>query len=604
MLLESLRPPADFQVDIAVGTTYSLDLIALMVAPVGFTFFDVDPTSPEFAQQDPLEILEAVRRHAANIILFYEGGRIAVPRNYRPLLTYLEDRIVAVRAPTSNRSFHPKVWFIRYKNPSGDVAYRLLCLSRNLTFDRCWDTVLTLDGELRQDRSVGFGLNRELAAFITVLPDLAITPVSRAIRSQVSVIQREIGRVEWNVESCPFDIVRFWPLGFDETRRWPFTGRLDRVAVISPFLSDKTLARVAPDRGDNILISRRECLDKVSDNTLEQFSGSFEFSDTIAGAESEDSDSLSAVDAPLRGLHAKLYIGDAGRTGRLWTGSANATSSGFGGNVEFLVELEGKKSDIGIDVFLEKIKGSTCFVDLLQPYIRPDIETTNTDLEALQFELDQLRMPIASAEWHLMVASDDNALWSPTATTAKPLPVWGDHINVQCRLASFAASSGRPLDPGTRVSATFSSAALESLTSFVVIEISGAIGQIESQIQFLVNAELIGAPTNRRDQLLRHMLQDKQAVLRFLLLLLSDVSDPSLSTGDVGGSKWRTNSFQAEENSALLEPLLAALDRSPARLEAVNRLLAELAATEDGQRLIPDNLMPLFDAIWQARDVH
>lgn len=155
LLLESLRPPADFQLDTAIGTTYSLDLIAMMVAPVGFTFFDVDPNAPDFLQNDPLEILEAIRRHASQIVLFCEAGRIAVPRHHRPLLTYLEERIVQAKAPSDGHSFHPKVWIIRYVNPEKDVAYRFLCLSRNLTFDRSWDTVLTLDGRLRNDRERG-----------------------------------------------------------------------------------------------------------------------------------------------------------------------------------------------------------------------------------------------------------------------------------------------------------------------------------------------------------------------------------------------------------------------------------------------------------------
>ncbi len=142
LLLESLRPPEDYQLDVAIGTTYSLDLVAMMVAPVGFTLFDVDPNDSSFLQRDPLEIIEAVRRHAEQIVLFHEAGRIAVPRHFRPLLTYLEGRTIAVTAPKKNRAFHPKVWVIRYVNASGSVRYRLICLSRNLTFDRCWDTIL------------------------------------------------------------------------------------------------------------------------------------------------------------------------------------------------------------------------------------------------------------------------------------------------------------------------------------------------------------------------------------------------------------------------------------------------------------------------------
>src|SRR5258708_31231620 len=112
-LLESLPPPAGYRLHTAIATTYSVDLMAMMVAPVGFTLFDIDPNAEDFAKQAPLEIVEAIRRHANQIVLFHEAGRIAVPRQHRQLFAYLEDRLIAVQAPKANRSFHPKVWVIR-----------------------------------------------------------------------------------------------------------------------------------------------------------------------------------------------------------------------------------------------------------------------------------------------------------------------------------------------------------------------------------------------------------------------------------------------------------------------------------------------------------
>jgi len=60
--------------------------------------------------------------------------------------------IYDVQAPDADGVFHPKVWALRFIAGDGAIGYRVLCLSRNLTFDRCWDTVVTLDGELT-DRS-------------------------------------------------------------------------------------------------------------------------------------------------------------------------------------------------------------------------------------------------------------------------------------------------------------------------------------------------------------------------------------------------------------------------------------------------------------------
>jgi len=58
------------------------------------------------------------------------------------------------------------------------------------------------------------------------------------------------------------------------------------------------------------------------------------------------------VEDNLDGLHVKLYVADAGREGRIWTGSANATDAAFRRNIEFLVELRGKKKYCGVDAVL------------------------------------------------------------------------------------------------------------------------------------------------------------------------------------------------------------------------------------------------------------
>lgn len=40
LLFELLRPPPGHQLSCAIGTTYSLDLLALLVTPLAFTLFD------------------------------------------------------------------------------------------------------------------------------------------------------------------------------------------------------------------------------------------------------------------------------------------------------------------------------------------------------------------------------------------------------------------------------------------------------------------------------------------------------------------------------------------------------------------------------------
>ena len=42
LMLENFRPPPGYQLNRAVGTTFTLDLMSLLTAPLAFTFFDWD----------------------------------------------------------------------------------------------------------------------------------------------------------------------------------------------------------------------------------------------------------------------------------------------------------------------------------------------------------------------------------------------------------------------------------------------------------------------------------------------------------------------------------------------------------------------------------
>ena len=204
-LLELLRPPSGCQLDCAVGTTFSLDLISALMLPLSFAFFDWEEMDGKLVA-DPLALLEALRRYGNRFTVFCQSGQIRLPQNYQPLVTFLEPCIYDVVPPDPEGVFHPKVWALRFLAQDGAVRYRVLCLSRNLTFDRCWDTVVALDGELL-DRSNAIAANHPLADFVAALPRLALRPLARERRQGVAKIADELRRVRFT-----------WPEGFDENK--------------------------------------------------------------------------------------------------------------------------------------------------------------------------------------------------------------------------------------------------------------------------------------------------------------------------------------------------------------------------------------------------
>ncbi len=183
LLMESLRPPEGFAFDCAVGTTFSLDLHALIVAPLAFTIFEwQDGTGRPTAH--PAAVLEALRRYAGRVHLFCQAGGIKVPPRYDRILTFLEQSAIEVQAPDPRGLFHPKLWALRFTGPEQTVRYRVLVLSRNLTFDRSWDTCLSIEGDVGRRRSVR-PENRGLVDFIAALPTLLVG--DRPIRQQTTV---------------------------------------------------------------------------------------------------------------------------------------------------------------------------------------------------------------------------------------------------------------------------------------------------------------------------------------------------------------------------------------------------------------------------------
>jgi hypothetical protein len=461
-----------------------------------------------------------------------------------------------------------------------------------------------LDGPLKEERENGFTENSGLREFVGSLPQMAITKVSPDIRKQVGLIEREISRVRWDLEGTPFNYIKFWPLGHNRRKTWPFRGRMQRLVVVSPFLSEGFLRKLSSEAESSVLISRPECLVRVSPDVLTTFIDCYQLTSQGTTPDAQNSEFLPGSEAPLEGLHAKLYIADDGWDGRLWTGSANATESAFNGNVEFMVELAGKKSDIGVSAFLDRVKGSASFSDLLEPYRPPETRECDLAMDRLERELDALRLPIAAAQWTIEVTreTEGQERYFLTAHTGTPLPNWGTHISVCCRPLSIERAFAQPLAPTTIANAKFRAIALESVTAFLVVQVHGSDGANIASIEFVVKTEIIGAPSNRRDRILQNMLHDQRALMRFLLILLADVSENHPGSTEVHSQAWKGNGKAGQSADALLEPLLQTLARNPARLEAIGSLLKELASSEEGAKLMPQGLHALFQAVWSARE--
>ncbi len=583
VLLETLRPPDGFELDHAVGTTYSLDLLALLAAPLAFSWF----AAGDEPEADPLVLLEALQANAERITLFCDAGHIYVPPADRLLFAHLEPSVVEAIAPHGG-AFHPKIWLLRYTRES-ETAFRFVCLSRNLTFDRSWDTAIVLDGRVKRRRK---RKNAPLANFIDCLPALAVS-INPERAATVRRLADEVRYVEWDRPE-PFEELTFVPLGHaTKPSPWPFVdARIDRLLIASPFVGGSTLAKLTSGGARHVLISRANELDACDPETVDAFDDVLVLQDE-AIPDDETSSSL-------RGLHAKLYVADQGWKATVWSGSANATPSAFARNVEFLVEMRGPKSQVGIDATLRRGSGGNPGLrDLLTEY-EPG-EPLAAELVAyrqLERKADHLRRHLATAKLYGELAPAGDDLWA--------LMLNGPALTLPAEVASLTAwpitlredTYRQAFDASAEEHARFEALATRQITPFIAFAATLRDGKVRVPVAFVLKLPLIGDPEHRLASVTRALLSDRSKVIRYLLYLLAGNGIEAMrALGDpVGGDPGKASPIGRSPGIPLLESLMRTLDRDPRRLASVRRVVDDLRADPERTNLLPDG----WDSVWDA----
>lgn len=603
LLHESLKPPTGYDLDYALGATYSVDLSALLAVPLAFTRHQHQDLDQE--ELDPVATLDALRRNANRMTLFCQSGRIHAPSQQNKLFQLLEDVVVEANALSDHGAFHPKTWVLRYTGTDEQVHYRFLCLSRNLTYARSWDTVLRLDGEFREDRQLAYARNHPLGDFIEALPEMAARDLDTDRHAKIETIQDELRRVDFSPPDA-FEEVDFHPFGIDNRNQWPFPDRETDLIVVSPFLSKSLLNQFDPVSRNTTLISRWEELDTLSVDTLDPWDEIYTL-DTAAEL-NPDSDPIEMPDGEekisdedtLKSLHTKLFIVDDGWDARVYTGSANATGAAFHQNVEFLVELKGKKRLCGTEVFLGDEDDDISIRDLLVPYHRDEPPEKDTVAERLDEAHQDIRQAISGFELSGQIEE------TPRDDVYRLRLVGGDiprtiphEPTIKIRPITLEQRAAEPLAMDAEEVAIFD-VSYESITSFIAIRVTVEIeGECRSET-FVLNVPLNNAPTDRSQRLLRSIIRDKERFLRFLALLLGEVDAGfGHQVSQMEWEEWDSrHTVGAGNRFPLLEQLLRVLHENPEQLAHIQELITDLGEGDDVEQILPEGFDRVFDPIW------
>jgi hypothetical protein len=602
-LLESLRPPAGYDLDQAIGTTFSLDLMTLLTVPLAFALCDIEDDDGK-PLQDPLALLEAIRRYSDRTHIFCQAGGICLPRGNKLFLSHLESVVHEVTAPKNGGIFHPKVWVLRFASPYEDdpLIYRVLVLSRNLTFDRSWDTLLVLEGELR-DRERAIRQSGPLGDFVAALPGMMTGRSTKGLRTTIDMVAHELRRVRFDLPPG-FEAMEFHPLGLPESGDWWFDGRIQRMLTISPFLDPHTASELGDPADGDVLVSRLDQLQQLPESTIKCFDRVYFLPPDAEPEPDGDDDEEQAIET-LSGLHAKLFVADDGWKARIWTGSANATSAAMRRNVEFLVELTGKKSFCGVEAVLSQAKGETRFADLLSVYTPqdqpPKVDDTQAALDRCKL---QLRVALASSGIHAVVTPEDGERFSVRVLAPKirhTRQVSG--LTLKMWPVTLHEHAARNLDIGDEEGTTFAGSSFESLTTFFAFDLHAEFSGTAISDRFVLNVPAQGMPDDRRERVLRALLKNRSRVLQFLLFLLAEDGDiGAYLTGKTSTDGGETDPVKGLlHGTSLLEPLMMALHRDPEKIDRVAKVVDDLVKTPEGRDLLPDGLMEIWEPVLVAR---
>lgn len=141
-----LSVPYEWELEKAVATTYSLDITALVSCMIPLAFSD-DVSSNIF--KNKIATFTALRNLSKKLVVFSDSSEIKSYNFQKDFAVLLENMIVPVNLPQNESgnfpAFHPKMWLLQFRNKNGEHKYRLVILSRNISYDKCYDVCFVLE---------------------------------------------------------------------------------------------------------------------------------------------------------------------------------------------------------------------------------------------------------------------------------------------------------------------------------------------------------------------------------------------------------------------------------------------------------------------------
>ena len=476
-------------------------------------------------------------------------------------------------------SFHPKFWLLRYINDDKEVLYRVVVLSRNLTFDRSWDVTFSMDGWLTDTATEK---NDPVCDFLSYLSFYAGDKKS-AIRKMV----RELPYVHFELNSKEFYDYDFIPVGIKSTsgeyrnitNYRLFTNSFHELLIMSPFLSNgiiKDFNNRNPhiNHAEYVLITRTMSLPKLKPADCSNFK-IYTLKDAVVDGESLISEENAS--ALQQDIHAKIYMVRKYSDIDLYLGSLNASHNAIHGNVEFMIRLRTKNRYLNLAKLTEQL---FCGEEdaASNPFQRVNLPTEQvaTVAEDSQSLLDGVLKELVRNRPHARVedCGDTFTLKVYPGILSTPYQVEFSPLlsNKRAMLAE------EMIFPGLSIT---------QLSEFYKVSVSDR----ENSISRVLMIPTEGIPEDREKAIVSGVINDKHCFYQYIAFLLGDdhmlSSLESMEIQKQGGSAGRSQGYQIPP---LYEKMLQTAATNPGKLKEIDYLLKAVSA--DG--VIPEHFEKLY----------
>lgn len=573
-----LSPPTNYQLDFAIGTTYTLDLDALVCASISLGLSD-DLDSD--LNDNSIYLLEALRSTSKKIAIFCENGQIKLPTNTTPLYILLEDMVFQVKTSKfiKNRyaSFHPKFWLIKFSGENGAI-YRLIVLSRNLTFDRSWDISFSMEGHLTDEST---DKNDAIIHFINYLTKFS---TDNEKTNEMKQIIDELRFVDFNLHSRTFNDFDFYVNGIGDKYNIQNShlfesDSLRKLMIVSPFLSKDVISKFNNRKTNNtkaLLFTRLNSIEPLKQKDCNNFEV-YTLKDEIIDGESQVSED--AQEIYKQDIHAKIYVVENEKHTDLYLGSLNASHNALYGNVEFMLKLQAKRNKLNIkqlaeDLFNGEQGGPK------DPFQLRNVEDFNlkNGNEEDDFDLIIKYISRLNSKANITVKDDlyDIELTFENFDQDK---LNGVNVTIKPLLSNKTSNFSRKM--------IFEKLNKLFLSEFFVVEINNELSRV-------IKIPTTGMPEDRQKDVISSIIADENAFIKYVAFLLGDEFILSADNNFVGNIGKGTN-VQLPE---LYEKMLKATIYSPEKFKELEFLINALS----DDNVIPDGFEDLYNTFIEVLD--